>query len=891
MPKFHLASLPSININNDYHIEIDNQSYNENEIYSNVKNIVFTNKYGSIKLNGFFDLSEKNIPSLIKINRFSFKLSKQLMNQCKYDFCKYKQEIEFNFNYEDIEKIKIFENKLKNEFNCNINYNEGKIYIIFYNIKNSINLNDILFNTKKEFNYIDDENYKMKNNENIQNEEDESYDMEVEKNKDNPFNLSFSDKTEDKKLDNISDINFIDNQKNNYIKVENIDDLQKDILKKNDGSNFTLHISNNKIKKEINRLISDGEKLSKENNKKNILFSINSNGQYILLNKDENNNNNYNLKINKIELNNDISKFNKNDNYKEIIFQGYISLLEKFLQGKKDLNFDEYTNLIISFINKIENGIIGKDNEVEIKRYKKIISTLKLFCILFLNCFIYKPNTKYINNPKLYTNAFSDQVMLLKKRLLIEWCIEQEKPNLEKKLSKLNINNLSELKTEYGKIYSFGQIQKSNIKNNKVSLFMRAKMANNNEKQVKNNMYLFTEYNSLYGEHNRKFNDIFIDKYDNDWISFLVQSLLYEEKRDQYIINSIELLSKNIKNMKDASKPIISVNNSFIYDINFILLKLYEQYLKGNIYKQIKYLKMLSYSCNINKNNSADHFLQYIICSILLKILNHIFQKEGNNSNINIDNTFIKKLTYNLLIKSVEEIILGNENFENYSLAFKLIKLSFINQKIKSQLINSILPKLYIPKDSLNYFEDYNPLSLTEKQKYHTLGKIYNTLCMWKNAYNCFMNSKDYKYALSACFNYAFENIKIYKDNTDFKEIFLRLNEIKNIMPELFVEKYQTIFLFIKYMCSNKNNLKEEDLSNLINVFFDKDFGKDLIDDSIKGIIIDLLYGLLQNIKNGSKTIGNYSFIEDKCVNLKTRNSVLYNSLFDIIKFENEIYS
>ena len=47
-----------------------------------------------------------------------------------------------------------------------------------------------------------------------------------------------------------------------------------------------------------------------------------------------------------------------------------------------------------------------------------------------------------------------------------------------------------------------------------------------------NSFDYFTGYNILHGESNREFRDIFVDKYNNDWLSFLVQSLLYEEKRD-----------------------------------------------------------------------------------------------------------------------------------------------------------------------------------------------------------------------------------------------------------------------------------------------------------------------------------------------------------------------
>ena len=53
MPKFLLDLLPVINTNNDYQIELDNIPYNENESYTKVNQIFFSNKYGSFKLKGF----------------------------------------------------------------------------------------------------------------------------------------------------------------------------------------------------------------------------------------------------------------------------------------------------------------------------------------------------------------------------------------------------------------------------------------------------------------------------------------------------------------------------------------------------------------------------------------------------------------------------------------------------------------------------------------------------------------------------------------------------------------------------------------------------------------------------------------------------------------------
>ena len=965
MPKFHLYDLPLININNDYHIELDNIPYNEHESYTKVSIISFTNKYGHVILKGFFDLTNKNIPSLIIINKLSFEISKQLLNSCTYNFCKYILEIEFYFSYDDITLLKNIEKYLINEYNCSIDYNNKKIYILLNEIKNiniynkirgnieeeeSINNNYInIIETRKKIKNIDDDKIiqfqfnKIKmnnnnNNENIQNEEiidniDDTLnnvEMEDMSKLENPFTTHLSEKTEEKKINTISEDNInmgINVVKRNYIKSINGNN-SNNLVYDNKNEIYLNKIINPKINNHVNTLISNGALFMKNNLKTNILNSININGLYLLLN---NNNdkygNNYKFTINKLILNNDIDKEgNEISDYKKIIFNNFINILDNVVKSKKNnnLNINEYTNVILSYISQIQNkvdDIEKKQNKTIIdnnylEKYKKIISTLKLFCILFLNCFMYKPENEYINDPNLFTNSFSDKVMSYRKRLLIEWCIdEQKKYNLEKNNSKININNNNEnendIKTNYEKLYSFGQIKKDidNQNNKKISLFIRAKMSNNNERILKNNMYYFTGYNILHGESNREFRDIFVDKYNNDWLSFLVQSLLYEEKRDEYIVYSIELLSKNIYNMNIKARPIINVNNTqiHIYDINFILLKLYEKYIKGEINEQIKYLKMLSYSCNINNNNSSDHFIQYIICSTLLKILPIIFPKDEQINYDIIDNAFIKKITYNLLIQSIEELLINSSSINNidnngnnlsiyeyYTEAIKLILLSFLNKKTKNKLIDNIISKINISLESLNAIEESNPLSLTENQKYSLLGYVNNSLCLWKDAYNCFISAREYKYALDACINYAVEHIKKYNENSDFKEILLRLNEIKKNMPTLFVDIYQIIFLFIKYMNDNKKNtFGLNDISSLLNEFSSKDkyLCPDLIDDDIRGIIIDLLYNLLIKKNRINFATGNSELIVEKYVKMNTELNMMLNSFWDNVKSKNNIFS
>ena len=967
MPKFHLQILPIVNINNDYQIELDDNPYNESESYSNVSTIFFSNKYGSIKLKGFFDLSNKNILSLITINKLFIQISKQLLYSCKYNFCKYKEEIELNFTYNDIKNIKNFEQILTNEFNCKIDYNNRKIYMLLNDIKNiniiqriggqlededSLNNNstNILKSRQKiknidednliplkfkdiKSNYNNDENIQNIQNENIINEENEEVNdslNNIEMEDINPFNTKISDKFEDKKLETYSDFNLnmddmglhFGKSAKNYIKSKDINKINS-LVFKSDNINYISKIINPTIKEFMGKLISNGSLYMKKNIKTNLINSIDINGYYLLLNNNNNDlyGDNYKFELNRIVINSDIS--DKNDyleDYKKIIVDNYINILDNINQTNNNLNINDYTHILLVYINQIQNKI----NEIEkkenndinnkfIAKYKKICSTLKLFCILFLNCFMYKPESEYINDPNLFNNSFLDKVMSYRKRLLIEWCVDEQKEKLEQNISNLNINNngnnVSNIKSSYEKLYSFGQIKKNidnNSNNKKVSLFMRAKMSNNNEKIAKNNMYYFTGFNPLYGENYRQFKDIFIDKYNNDWLSFFIQSLLYEEKRDKYIIYSIELLSKNINNMSNRAKPIINNpnnNNNTIYDINFILLKLYENYIKGDISEQIKYLKMISYSCIINNNNTSDHFIQYIICSILLKIIPIIFPKDDQIDREITDKIFIKKITYNLLLKCIEEILLlnnptyeQNSELSKYIYAIKLIKLSFIHNKTKKVLINNLISKINISSELLNYIEDNNPLLLNEKQKYNLLAYNCNNLCLWKNAYNYFVSAKEYKYALDACINYAVEEMKKYEEKTDFKEIFLRLDDIKKNEPEIFVDIYYDFYLFVKYISENnknKNSIEVNDVIVLLKEFSSKEkyICKDLIDEEIKGVVIDLLYKLLIRINRDNIAIGNCELIKEKYVKINTELNMMNNAFLDNIKYKNIKFS
>ena len=942
MPKFHLQLLPIVNVNNDYHIEIDDSIYDEAKTYFQANSLFFKNKFGSAKLKGFFNLSDKNIPSLITIDKFSLKISEQILNECIYSFCKYKQEIEFYFPYDDIDIIKNVEKNINEKYNGYVDYDGRKILLNFNELEN-INIKDIIekyeedeekeqvINMEKfreKIKDIDNDDIKFnininkistnKNNENIEeNINENNYldnsleNIEIGENNSKIGNIftRISEKTEEIKLDTYSDFNTNMVKLNKtYIKMR---DINNDLEYDKDSHNYINIIQDSKIKNKVNKLISEGELLMKKNSKVNISNNLNDNGLYFSLNKSgEKYSNNYNLKLNKLALNSDIEEEFLFD-YNKIIFKNYINIFDKVSKDKNNskLDINDHTYIILTYISQIENEInkiSQKQNKNKsdinyITKLTKISSILKLFSILFLNCFMYKPENQYLNDKSLFTNSFSDKIMSYRKRLLIEWCIEEQKNLLEKNISKINLlNSGNNQKQDYQELYSYGQIKKVMEEPKKRSLFIRAKMANNSEKIAKNNLCYFTGYNALYGGKNRKFNDIFVDKYNNDWISFLVQSLLFEEKKDEYIIYSIDLLTKNLNNMNSAAKPEIKVNNNIIYDINFILLKLYEEYIKGNLNEQIKYLKMISYSCNIFNNNSTDHFIQYIICSTLLNILDTIYPKDNDIDREITDKIFIKNLVYNLLIQSVEEILINKpainniNNYDDYNLVIKLISFSFLNKKVQKKLITDIISRINIPKDSLKFIEENNPLELPEILKYTLLGYINNSLSLWKEAYNNFISAKQYKLALISCCNYAVEHIKKYNSNSDFKEIFLRFKEIEKQSPSLFTDVYLFLFSFTRVMSDEWNNVEEKNIYEILDIFKDKNkfLCNDLIDDEIKGIIIDLLYKKLIEINKGYKiAVGNCELMAENYVKINTKLNMLSNILKDNYKLKNKIFS
>ena len=169
---------------------------------------------------------------------------------------------------------------------------------------------------------------------------------------------------------------------------------------------------------------------------------------------------------------------------------------------------------------------------------------MKLFHILFLNCFYVSSENKDNNN--LYDNFSSPKVQTMRKKLLIEWCINEEKNYIKKNdLIDVNKNKRKEILTR--QIMSFGQIKTAIKTNHNNNLFINTKLSNLSQKTTNKTLSYFVKKQIGSNEINKTFisykaNGGDSDKIKNSWISFLLQSLLYKEKSNEYIIKSINLI-------------------------------------------------------------------------------------------------------------------------------------------------------------------------------------------------------------------------------------------------------------------------------------------------------------------------------------------------------------
>ena len=798
---------------------------------------------------------------MIKIKSLNVSFSKELIQSYKLKFDHPNIEVIFYLTPDKINIIKqniiFLKRKFKNldtDYKTNIgftlsNFTNSDVLFLLENkekyefIQEEDNDNEVQ-QKDNNINNIEESNNMSKSNMiiNIKNKEEIKEEKEEEDEIMNPFTsyMKRDEKEEEKNEEKEEEQNII--KKKDYIKI-------KDMNKLNFPPNININIKN-KLTKYLQKNIGQ----LKETLENNALLSLNNNNSFPIIKNDDNSNETIELK--NISYNDELEDL-KGDYHNDILLN-FLNVLNNYNINNNDedneMSINDYTLIVLSFIKNIEKRIIDikKKNENNDKKYiyylqrlEKIISTLKLFHILFLNCFISNDNNNNLikdnNNNELFENYSFPKVKTMRKNRLIEWCMDEERAYV-KRYDLLNINKTVKRNILSKQIMSFGQIKMAINSSAKKNLFINAKLSNFTKDNSQSTFSYFIQNQKTI--HKNKILDTFIsyepykndDKIKNNWISFLLQSLLYIENSNEYIIKSINLIDENIEYMDDYSKPYVSKknnneNNNNILNLNYLLLKIYEKIIVSDengegaidIQDIEKYINMLSNN-NIFNTNNSDNFLQYIILYLFIKIINIIIPGVANT------NILIKK-HYFLLIQIISEILSNNNNNNNKNrindllLIIKLLNFAVIKKKLKRKIIIEIICHQNLESiEQLweEYNKDNNNELINKEMQEYINGIYYMNKCDWNKAYGCFLKSKNYEYCLNSYMNYCFyliENKKI-KD-INFEEIYNNLSDIQTEASHLFTDFYEDFYLVI-YFIVYKDTIDYEKVIELLKKYLDE---------------------------------------------------------------------
>ena len=899
MPRYDFKNIPSnISIRPkqklDASIILDGKNYQEESINTQfIKKIEYKNSSGTIIIQGLFDLSKSNIENLITLKNLSLSFSPELKSAYKQHFDTPKIFVKFNLISENEEMIKKHINKLKNilegfdtDYKGFVKFNRDG-----FNDVNMIEMmNEFEEEEKNKFVFAleeiknDKKNF-LEINDNI--DDDNLDEDEINKNNNNeiinffPFK-SMNDNEIEKEMEKEEEIEENNIKKNNYIKVKDIDTFKIEKQKINFGNKF--------LKKYV-------KKINKEEIVKDPLMPININNSLLSVET-----NNDKIEFKNVMINDNLKELN--EQYKKDVILDFLNLLignVNFINPKNIMSLNDYTVIVLSLIKNIDKKLSeikkNKENELYILRLEKINSSLKLFHILFLNCFyplkdINNSNNNYFKEDENLFDDFSSlKVQTMRKKLLIEWCMSIEKNYISKTdLININKNKKKEILTK--QIMSFGQI-KTAIKTNQTrNLFLNSKLSylsNTNQtlSYLIKNQKGENEINKTFISY--KANEPNSDKIKNTWISFFLQSLLYKEKNNEYIIKSINLIDEKMKDMDENSKPMIQGK----FQLNYILIKIYEKIIKGvkDINDIEQYLNEMSNNNLFGKNNS-DHFIQFIFSYLFNKII-HILSPEFNDLNS------LYKKNYFLLMQIISEILSAENSDENIInnliIICKLLYVSNINNKIKQKIFVDIISKqnLISIDDFWEVYNRENISLLNEMNKEYINGIFYlnkNELFM---AYKSLLKGKRYKNAIDIYLKYCFLLINQNKINDiNFKEIYTNLKEMNEKAPLLFNDFYLDFSSFVSYKVF-KDKIDYKEIMDLLQKFINKYSGKNKIiylDDISYRFIISELCQLLKEKRDKNNNLiicGELKLNELEEITCEDKNNVLNDVFKDLIEHKN----
>ena len=762
-------------------------------------------------------------------------------------------------------------------------------------------------------------------------------------NREKEYNFNFTNPKQNSKFFHFDETNIntfnindkIENDEEMNDDINQVDEFQinNDFISFDDTKNFHLCEKINEIVDKNN--LNDIEKKEDKSVRRNI--SINGNCLITVKKNDI-----INLKEEQLLPNNDLDI--RNDEYKHSTITKYISLYEEILNNKKinsnnidnlkksnesnmiiddsnqninenkinKMTVNDYTILIFRYISELENKKIQLINELNsnndnnnklllnnfIYRLEREISVLKLFSILFLNCFYSIDVSNNMEN----INSENKNVQKIRRKKLTEWLIETQKKNYNLKKEKMKNSHFHDkiiLALKNGQIID--SIKECKL-NNMPMLGLLISQMNNKTKTDNFKQTLLTVsgkiiFNEkidkiflLLGQSSENQSDIFIK--DCNWYNLLIQICIFsvEEKNDiPFLINVLGgIINDNLQKYKEIS-PFMD-NNSEIYDLNYLLLKIYSgissEEIDNNELNDL--IKILSFSRNLINNNSCDHHVQYIISSILLDIIKIIYPTTYKQIRINN----LKLLTFDLFKKNIEELSLDIKKVNsNFKYIIKLINISNFNQKIKKKLIEEIITTININKPN-ELFGENNILNQLDNL---ALGYYYKNNFDYQNSYKHFEAANEFILSVESyilmCLNKLIYNKEEFRPN----EIYNVLKNLQNRSSNF--EGFNIVFFRYIFCLVENNNANSKYIVNTINQILNIWNNGQLITFA-KGIMVDDLRKLLNEKLKKESNRDLYLFpsackvlINDNDMQLNTKINEVKKCLDSIIEFKNLVFS
>ena len=933
MPKFDLKQFRkniSIIRDEDLSIQINGNKYISNSQLQTANNIKFdSKKYGSVVIECHLDVSKKDINNILIIENLAISFKDDLKSSVKDLFNDPKIHINFKLNQETKKLIEENFNLLKTKFS-DIDTNYDSYLKITINEFSNINI----FNTINELkeckkleiekpNIIQNDEIIIDDNDNekIKNNEDERIEKEMEKlereiENENLGNENISEEEIGKeKTPEKSELLIEESEEEIQKEDKKNIDLEKSKIKKHkytkmkninsfDFENYKTNINNiSQLQKFINK--PKNKKLYHEITQKihsNIQTtdSININSLHPIITSSSSK-----IEIKGIPLNSKIQ--NLSEEYKSDIIYSFINIYLSYTKLNPNMDLDSCTIIILSFINYLEKIIISKKNKegyvTYVEKIKQIILSLKLFYILFLNIFIINENGEIIQNTPPFDDNFNLKILSMRKRLLVEWCINEQK-NYVIKSNIIDINKNKNQKIFTKQLLSFGQIKSCIDKSSKNKFLLKTKIGNLSKTNADKTFKYFLNNNDdnfiLYDNNNP-------DNVKNNWISFLLQSLIYKENPNDnknYIINSVKLISSTKQSKDKSSNLFYLIKDIKVYNFNFVLLKIFEKMMNKNSKKVFYYINMLSYN-NLFKSNNSDHFVQYIILFILTKILPVVFP------NVLEDDKLLLKKHFYLLKIVIEEILNSscdinskNDNEEKLFQCIKLIYSSFISNKNKKKLIIDIatrsgftsIEKIWELYDNDNLVNDL----INNKLKAYINGVFSMDKCEYYKAYEHFIESNNFDLALNSYLNYFIYLLNNNRHEINFKKIFKEVSNIKDNKDYLFNDFYNDFYLITKSLDENEltdYSIIIQLLKKYIYEYYNEENEKTFIfNKKTLGIIIELLFRRLNKAKIEKNLIdqnsqliriSNSDIISKDHILYETKYNEKFNTIDDLINFSN----